>query len=203
MRAGRGMLTRGCGAGVDVGRHNMLAQGCVGCVGACIMLTHGDVGAGGVGTGIGGQGLLTCGAVGGHNVGADVGALGVWTGGASGVGGLLAMLLVMLLVLLLIVLLIVLLVMLFIVLSVMLSIVLVAVFVLLGVFVLRLLVFLWFFVFVMFVPFVVGFRCGVWLVDCVMRWSPCRPDGGPGVQMDSGLKFGWVPTKEKIGKNGG
>ena len=70
--AGRSMLTRGHGAGVDVGRRDTLAWGCVGCVGARITLTRGDVGAG-----IGGQGLLTCGRVGGRNVGADVGALGV------------------------------------------------------------------------------------------------------------------------------
>ena len=133
MRAGRGMLTCGRGAGVDVGRCDMLAWGCVGFVGTRILLTHVDVGAGGVGTGIGGRGLLTRGRVGGCNVGAAVGALDVWTGGTSGVGGLLAVLLVVL------------------------SIVLVAVFVLLGVFILGLLVFLQFFVFVVFVPFVVGF----------------------------------------------
>ena len=45
--------------------------------------------------------------------------------------------------------------------------------------------------------------CGVWLVDCVLRWSPCSPDGGPGVQLDSRLTFDWVTTKEKIRKNSG
>ena len=64
--AQRSMLMCGCGAGVDVGRHDTLVWGCVGCVGTHIALTCGDVGAGGVGTGIGRWGLLTCGHVGGR-----------------------------------------------------------------------------------------------------------------------------------------
>ena len=133
--AGLSMLMRGRGAGVDVGRRDTLAWGCVGCVGTHITLTRGDVGAG-----VGGQGLLTRGCV-----GADVGALGVWTGGAPSVGGLLAVLLVLLFVLL------------FVVLLVVLFGVLVAVFILLGLFALGLLVLIRCFILVVFITFVLGF----------------------------------------------
>ena len=126
-------------------------QGCVGCVGA-----------GGVGTGVGGQGLLTCGRVGGHDVGADVGTLGVWTGGTPSIGGLLTVLLIVL----------------FTVLFGM----LVAVFVLLGVSILGLLVLVWFFVLVMFVPFILGFTGATSLV---VLGSGSR-DG-----LSSGVVIGW------------
>ena len=174
--AGRGMLTCGRGAGVDIGRHNTLARGCVGCVGARITLTRGDVGAG-----IGGQGLLTHG-----HVGADMGTLGVWTGGAPSIGGLLAVLLVLLFVLLFVVLLVVLLIMLLIVLLIVLFIVLFgmlgAVFILLGVFVLRLLVLIRCFILVVFIPFILGF---------IGATSPVALGSGSRDGLSTGVVVGW------------
>ena len=42
---------------------------------------------------------------------------------------------------------------------------------------------------------------GVWLGEfifpCVLRWSPCYPDG---LWMDSRQKIGWAVTKEKLSK---
>ena len=123
------------------------------------------------------------GCVGGHDVGADVGTLGVWTGGTSGVGGLHTVLLVMLFILLVVVLLIILLIILlivpFIVLPIMLSVVLIAVFVLLGVFVLELLVFIQFFVFL---PFIIGFIGATSLVSL---------GSGRGVGLSSHVIIGW------------
>ena len=115
-----------------------------------------------------------------------MGVLGVWTGGAPGFGGLLAVLLVLLLVLLFVVLLVVLLIVLLIVLLVMLFIVLfgvlVAVFILLGLFVLGLLVLIRCFVLVVFITFVLGF---------IGATSPVALGSGSGDGLSTGVVVGW------------
>ena len=95
-----------------------------------VMLAHASLRCGSVGAGIVWCGLLTCGCVGGSSVGTGMGMFGVWLGSAHTVDVLVIMLVAFL-------------------------VMLVAVFIVLGIFIVGLVVIIWLFIFITSIPFVI------------------------------------------------